>query len=82
MQTDLCKQIHELEMQRKELEKSATEAPDIADSLKNPLDIMDHIIAKGTLGHKDIELLIKKIIVDENGMPEIMLKIWLSQLHK
>ena len=78
MQTDLCKQIHELEMQRKELEKSATEAPDIADSLKNPLDIMDHIIAKGTLGHKDIELLIKKIIVDENGMPEITLKYGLA----
>ena len=74
MQTDLCKQIHELEMQRKELEKSATEAPDIADSLKNPLDIMDHIIAKGTLGHNDFELLIQKIIVDENGMPEITLK--------
>lgn len=34
MQTDLCKQIHELEMQLTELEKTATEAPDIADSLK------------------------------------------------
>ena len=65
-------------MQRKELEKAATEAPDIADSLKNPLDIMDHIIAKGTLGHKDIKLLIKKIIVDENGMPEITLKYGLA----
>lgn len=78
MQTDLCKQIHELEMQRKELEKSATEAPDIADSLKNPLDIMDHIIAKGTLGHNDFELLIQKIIVDENGLPEITLKYGLA----
>lgn len=43
---------------------------------------MDHIIAKGTLGHNDFELLIQKIIVDENGLPEITLKIWLSQLHK
>ena len=78
MQTDLCKQIHELEIQLTELEKAATEAPDIADSLKNPLDIMDHMIAKGALGHKDIELLIQKIIVDENGMPEITLKYGLS----
>ena len=78
MQTDLCKQIHELEMQLTELEKAATEAPDIAERLKNPLDIMDHMIAKGTLGHSDIELLIKKIIVDENGMPEITLKYGLA----
>ena len=73
MQADLCKQIHELEMQLTELEKSTTEAPDATDSLKNPLDIMDHIIAEGTLGHNDFELLIQKIIVDENGMPEITL---------
>lgn len=78
MQADLCKQIHELEMQLTELEKSTTEAPDATDSLKNPLDIMEHIIAKGTLGHKDIELLIQKIIVDENGMPEITLKYGLA----
>ena len=81
MQTDLCKQIHELEMQLTELEKTATEAPDIADSLKNPLDIMEHIIAKGTLGHNDFELLIKKIIVDENGMPEITLNYGLARFR-
>ena len=78
MQADLCKQIHELEMQLTELEKSTTEAPDATDSLKNPLDIMDHIIAEGTLGHNDFELLIQKIIVDENGMPEITLKYGLA----
>lgn len=39
---------------------------------------MDHIIAEGTLGHNDFELLIQKIIVDENGMPEITLKYGLA----
>ena len=78
MQADLCKQIHTLEMQLTELEKNAIETLNATNNSKNPLDIIDHMIAKETLEHKDIELLIKKIIVDENGMPEITLKYGLS----
>ncbi len=78
MQTDLCKQIHTLEMQLTELEQNAIETLNATNNSKNPLDIMDYIIAKGTPGRKDIELLIKKIIVDENGMPEITLKYGLA----
>lgn len=80
LQQDLLAQIHGLEMQLKELDETAIETPDVKDKLKNALDVVDKIIAGGTLDRRDIELLIDRIDVDENGMPEITLKYGLSNL--
>ena len=80
MQKDLLAQIHGLEMQLKELDETAIETPDVKDKLRNALDVVDKIIAGGTLDRRDIELLIEKIVVDEDGMPEITLKYGLSNL--
>ena len=80
MQKDLLAQIHGLEMQLKELDETAIETPDVKDTLRNALDVVDKIIDGGTLDRRDIELLIEKIVVDEDGMPEITLKYGLSNL--
>ena len=80
MQKDLMAQIHGLEMQLKELDETAIETPDVKDKLKNALDVVDKIIAGGNLDRRDIELLIDRIDVDENSMPEIILKYGLSNL--
>ena len=80
MQKDLMAQLHGLEMQMKELDETAIETPDVKDKLKNALDVVDKIIAGGNLDRRDIELLIDRIDVDENSMPEIILKYGLSNL--
>ena len=80
LQSDLLSQIHGLEMQLKELDETAIETPDVKDKLKNALDVVDKIIAGGALDRRDIELLIERIVVDEDGMPEITLKYGLSNL--
>ena len=80
MQKDLFAQIHGLEMRVKELDETAIETPDVKYKLKNPLDVVDKIIAGETLDRRDIELLIDRIDVYENGMPEITLKYGLSNL--
>lgn len=80
MQKDLLAQIHGLELQLTELDETAIETSDVKDKLKNALDVVDKIIAGGTLDRRDIELLIDRIDVDESGMPEITLKYGLSNL--
>ena len=80
MQKDLLAQIHGLEMQLKELDEAAIETPHVKDKLRNALDVVDKIIDGGRLDRRDIELLIEKIVVDEDGMPEITLKYGLSNL--
>lgn len=80
LQKDLLAQIHGLELQLTELDETAIETPDVKDKLKNALDVVDKIIAGGTLDRRDIELLIERIVVDEDGMPEITLKYGLSNL--
>lgn len=80
MQKDLLAQIHGLEIQEKELNETTIETPDVKDKLRNALDVVDKIIAGGTLDRRDIELLIERIDVDKEGMPEITLKYGLSDL--
>ena len=80
LQSDLLSQIHGLEMQLKELDETAIETSDVKDKLKNALDVVDKIIAGGALDRRDIELLIERIVVDEDGMPVITLKYGLSNL--
>ena len=80
MQQDLLAQIHGLELQLTELDETAIKTPDVKDKFKNALDVVDKIIAGGILDRRDIELLIDRIDVDGNGMPEITLKYGLSSL--
>ena len=75
MQKDLLAQIHGMEIQEKELNETTIETPDVKDELRNALDVVDKIIAGGTLDRRDIELLIERIDVDKEGMPEITLNM-------
>ncbi len=70
VQQHLTDRIHALEAKREELLRALhkTKAPPTA------LEILDSIIEKGSLNRRDIEILIERIDVDENGMPEITLR--------
>ncbi len=80
MQKDLIAQIHTLERQITEQNENDIKKPDGKDKWKNALEVVDKIIAEESLDQRDIEFLIEKIVVDENGMPEITLKYSLSNL--
>ena len=80
LQNDILARIHGLELQLQELNETELETPAVKEKLKTALDVVDEIIEKGTLTRKDIEILIEKIVVDEEGMPEIELKYGLSNL--
>ncbi|WP_195231701.1 hypothetical protein [Coprococcus comes] len=80
LQQDILSQIHGLEMQLKELNDTSLENEDVKEKLQNALQVVDKIIEKGILDRKDIEILIERIEVDEEGFPEIELKYGLSGL--
>ncbi len=82
LQQDLLSQIHGFEMKLQELNKTSLENEDVKERLQNALQIIDLIIQKGVLDRKDIEILIERIEVDEEGFPEIELKYGLSVLIK
>ena len=82
LQQDILSTIHGLELQLEELNHTRLETVDVRKKLKTALDVVDDIIQKGTLERKDIEILIERILVDENGLPEIELKYGLSGLIK
>lgn len=80
LQQDILAQIHELESQYEELNNTSTKTTDIKAKLQNALQVVDPIIEKGVLDRRDIEILIERINVDEDGFPEIELKYGLSDL--
>ena len=80
MQKDLLCKIQKLEVQLKDLNTNILESTDVKVKLNSALDVVDRVIAGGKLRRQDIELLIEKITVDSNGMPEITLKYGLSDL--
>ncbi len=80
LQNDLFSQIHNLEMQIQVLNTAGLKTSTRKDKPQNALDATDQLIAKGTLDRRDIELLVDRIDVDENGLPEITLKYGLSNL--
>lgn len=82
LQKDIFEQIHKLEIQLQKLNETSLENEDVKEKLENALQVVDKIIEKGTLDRKDIEILIEKIVVDENGFPEIILKYGLSGFIK
>lgn len=74
LQEDILTRIHTLELQLKALPEIAPETPDINQKSITALEVIDEIIKNGTLDRKDIEILIERIDVDENGHPEIQFK--------
>lgn len=82
LQKDIIEQIHRLEVQLQKLNETSLENEDVKEKLENALQVVDKIIENGTLDRKDIEILIEKIVVDEDGFPEIELKYGLSGLIK
>jgi site-specific DNA recombinase len=80
LQNDILAHIHALELQLQELNETTLETPDVKQKLSTALEVVDSIIEKGNLNRKDIEILIERIEVDENGLPDIILKYGLSGL--
>ena len=78
IQQDLTARIQALERKHNELKHTKPETPDRKATLHTSLEVIDNMIQKGILNRKDIEILIERIEVDENGMPEIELKYGLS----
>lgn len=80
LQQDILADIHSLELKLEELNNIRLETVDVRRKLNTALEVVDDIIQKGTLDRKDIEVLVERIVVDENGLPEIELKYGLSGL--
>lgn len=80
LQKDILADIHSLELKLEELYNTKLKTGDAGKKLKTALEIINDIIQKETLDRKDIEILIERIVVDENGLPEIELKYGLSGL--
>lgn len=82
LQSDILAHIHGLELQLKELNETKPETPGVKEKLKTALDVVDNIIKNNALDRRDIEILIERIVVDENGLPEIELKYGLPNFVK
>lgn len=80
LQKDIVSQIHGLELKLQGLKDTSLENVDVKEKLQNALQVVDKIIEKGVLERKDLEILIERIEVDEDGLPEIELKYGLSGL--
>ena len=80
LQEKIFSQIDELEIQLEKLNTANQKAKAGKEESKNALDVIDCMIEKGVLDRKDIEILIERIEVDENGFPEIYLKYGCSKL--
>lgn len=82
LQKDIIEQIQKLEIQLQKLNETSLETKDVKDKLENALQVVDRIIEKENLNRKDIEILIERIVVDDEGIPEIELRYGLSGLIK
>ena len=78
LQKDIIEQIQKLERQLQKLNETSLETEDVQNKLANALQVIDRIIEKGILNRKDIEILIEKIVVDEDGTKHVCGadKIW------
>ena len=82
VQSDILSKIHGLELKLGELDDTTLETPDVKKKLGSALEVVDSIINNNALHRRDIEILIERIDVDKNGLPDIQLKYGLSQLIK
>lgn len=82
MQQDILAQINLLKAQLEKLNGSLSNPNDndTKEKFQNALQIIDLMIEKETLDRRDIEILIEKIEVDKDGLPEIELRYGLSRL--
>ncbi len=80
MQKEILTQICESEKQLKTLRNSILTDTDKKERPQSALQITDRIIEMKTLDRRDIEILVKKITVDKDGLPEIELRYGLSHL--
>lgn len=74
LQREIMARIQGFKAQLQALQEAKPEAGDGEEGIKTALAVVDEIIGKGAFCRKDIEILIEKIVVDENGFPEIELK--------
>lgn len=74
LQQDILAAIQSLETRLETLSNSVPDTIPEESIPKTALEIIDDIINTGRPDRKDIELLIEHIVVDENGLPEIVLK--------
>lgn len=82
LQNDILAQIQGLELKLRNLNDTNLETPNVKKKLTTALDMVDEIIKKDLLDRRDIEVLIDRIEVDENGLPDIKLKYGLSGVIK
>lgn len=80
LQQDILADIRRLELRLEELDHVNQKKDDAGKRQKTALEVMDGIIQKGILDRRDIEILVDRITVDKNGMPEIEFKYGLSAL--
>jgi len=79
---DILSQIRVFQGQLTELQDTGLAAKKEKEKQQNALQVIDNMIEKEILDRRDIEILIERIEVDENGLPEIELKYSLSGLDK
>jgi DNA invertase Pin-like site-specific DNA recombinase len=80
IQESIMANIHGIEKKLKELEEKNLDITSIHEELKTALEVIDNIISKETINRKDVEILIEKISVDKDSMPDIEFKYGLSSL--
>jgi DNA invertase Pin-like site-specific DNA recombinase len=80
--SDVLSKINEMELQLNTIKESGVVNSNVQKKLETALEVIDNIINKDCIDRKDVEILVEKIIVDQEGMPSIELKYGLSGLVK
>lgn len=80
LQQELMSQIEGQEKQMKALEQAELGEEEVKERLGTAQSVIGHVIQGGVLSRKDIEILVERIEVDGDGMPQINLKYGLSDL--
>ncbi len=79
IQSGLLQKMQNIECQLQKSKFTNTSENKEVVKINSALDILDSVIQNKTLNRTDIEILIKRIDVDENGMPVIQTKFGLSE---
>lgn len=79
LQQEILAEMSSLEMKRKELSGISPGTADAKEKFHNALEVVDKIMDGGVFNRRDIELLVEKIEVDADGLPEIQLKYGLCR---
>lgn len=82
LMTEIIAKINNYDAQLQLLDNSRSDDSNPQGKLATALQVVDSIIDKGNINRKDIEILVDKIIVDQDGLPDIVLKYNLNKLAK